>query len=62
LQGEPIYWLSSFLMVSMGWNEFSRAQGAGRGFGCCREDFWEIAGKSSVKLRMVGRVLARAGT
>src|SRR6266540_313796 len=56
------YWPSSFRMVSMSWNEFSRAQGAGRGFGCLQGGFWEIAGKSSVEWWQVLAQIVRKRT
>jgi hypothetical protein len=45
LQGEPSYGLSSFLMVSIAWNELPDPNEQGAFFG--------IAGRSSVELRMV---------
>jgi hypothetical protein len=47
MQGEPILTPANLLMVSIAWNKFSRAQGAGRDCGCCREDFGKLQGRAA---------------
>jgi hypothetical protein len=62
LQGEPVLLLSSFLMVSLSWKEFSLPLRSREHFLDCREDFGNCREQSSVGVANEWQGLARAGS